>query len=449
MASGLGRVQIRAMVRPALLLGGLALFPALLAAQLPRSSPETVGMSAQRLARIPVAMHRFVDQGEVAGVVTLVARKGRLVAVDTAGYQDLQARRVMRSGSIFRIASMTKPITSVAAMILVEEGKLRLEDPLSRYLPAFEHMNVSVPVADSSGSTRSSLRPATHPITVHDLLTHRSGLVYGFIDTSAVGRAYRKAGISDGLGAQGATMAENVEKIARQPLAFEPGSRWRYSLATDVLGRLIEVVSGQSLDRFLKARIFGPLRMKDTYFYVPDGKLDRLAAPYTHDHGRLRVIADSERFLDGRLLLGGKTSRGSTTYFSGGAGLASTAGDYARFLQMLLNGGELDGVRILSPKTVELMTASATNDLGPIDPGVGFGLGFGVVTDLGAAGKLGSVGQYSWGGIYGSSFWVDPRERVIGVMMIQLFPQRAPVAGVFQTLAYQAIVSTADGRPGP
>jgi len=395
--------------------------------------------------RLHQALAARIHRNEIPGLVALVAR-GDQVYVAALGHKAFDDPEPMRPETIFRIASMTKPVTSVAAMLLVEEGRLRLGDPIARYIPAFDSVRVAVASADAAGRATTTLVSAKRPITVRDLLTHRAGLAYGFIDTGAVGTAYRRAGVSDGIFPTSATVAENVEKLARQPLSFEPGARWQYSLATDVLGRLVEVVAGMPLDRFFRERIFGPLKMADTDFYVPDEKLDRLAVPYTHEGGRLRPMADPARFFDGRLVMGGRQWRGSRTYFSGGAGLFSTAGDYARFLQMLLNGGELDGVRLLSPKTVELMTASATNDLGSgaVAPGLGFGLGFGVVTDLGARGALGSVGTFSWGGIYGSDFLVDPREQLLAVMMIQVFPGRAPVAETFETLTYQAIT-----RSGP
>ena len=407
-------------------------------------------MSSERLGRIPVALRGFVKQGEVAGVLTLVARRGQIVALDSAGYRDLDSRSQMRSNTIFRIASMTKPVTSVAAMILVEEGKLRLGDPVSNFIPAFAEVEVSVGGRGPAGKP-DSLVPAERPITVRDLLTHRSGLVYGFIDTSEVGDAYRAAVVLDGVGGEVVpTIAENVRRLAAQPLAFQPGREWRYGLSTDVLGRVVEVASGMSLDRFLEQRLFAPLRMKDTGFRVPDDKLGRLATTYTHRNDSLRAMADTQVFSDGRLPLGrfgGPSSRGSQTFFSGGAGLFSTIGDYTRFAQMLLNGGALDGVRILSPKTVEIMTADATADLeNPIfgTPGYGFGLGFAVIRDLGASNQLASVGQYGWGGILGTTFWIDPREQLIGVMMIQEFPETGGVADIFQNLAYQAI--TVAGR---
>ena len=419
--------------------------PFALAAQLPRARAEAVRMSSERVARMRPSMQGFVDRGDVAGVVTIVARNGRLVALDTVGYADAEHKKPMRSTTIFRIASMSKAVTSVAVMMLVEEGRVHLSDPLGRYIPAFD--SVRVAVADSAGHLKANTTAPKRGITIHDLLTHRSGLAYGFIDEGVVGDGYRKAGVSDGISPTSGTLAQNVDKLARQPLSFEPGAKWQYSLATDVLGRVVEVASGMPLDRFVRERIFVPLKMNDTDFYVPDEKVDRLAVPYTHDAGNLRPMANPERFFNGRLVMGGPQWRGSRTYFSGGAGLFSTAGDYARFLQMLLNGGALDGVRLLSPKTIELMTASATNDLGPgaVDRGVGFGLGFGIIGDLGAHGAYGSVGNFSWGGIYGSDYFVDPKEQMVGVMMIQLFPGRAPITETFEAMAYQAITRSGPG----
>jgi CubicO group peptidase (beta-lactamase class C family) len=393
-------------------------------------------MSSPRLARIGPMLRRSVEQGSVAGLVALVARDGRIVELDTAGFRDVASRSPMRRNTIFRIASMTKAVTSVAAMMLVEEGRLRLADSVAKFIPEFSATKVRV--------GRDSLVPPERAMTIHDLLTHRSGLVYGFIDTSAVGNAYRAAHVSDGLGGTVPTQAENMTRLAAQPLAFQPGREWRYSLSVDVLGRVVEVASGLTLEEFFRTRVFEPLRMHDTGFRVPDGKLDRLATAYTSPHDSLRAMADTDSWEDGRLplgLFGGPSTRGSTTFFSGGAGLFSTAGDYARFAQMLLNGGQLDGVRLLSPKTVELMTADATSDLKePLGPGLGFGLGFAVVRDLGATAVLGSKGTYSWGGILGTSFWIDPEERMVGVMMMQLFPNRDDVNEVFQTLAYQSVI---------
>jgi len=430
--------------RALIALGEMGLGAALLSGQGvadARAIPESAGMSSARLARLAPALQAYVDSGRVAGVVTIVARRGRIVAVDSAGWADREARIPMRSATIFRLASMSKPITSVAALMLVEDGKLLLSEPIATYLPAFRHMMVLITRGDSARGTRDSLVPAARGITVRDLLTHRAGITYTFADGSPTEPYYLQAGIHDGIAEGEGTIAATVDRIGAQPLAFQPGARWLYGLSTDVLGRLIEVVSGMPLDRFFEQRIFRPLGMRDTYFYVPDDKVTRIAVPYTRDSTGLRPMDPVQRI--GHLLVGGRGTRGSRTYFSGGAGLYSTAPDYARFLQMLLNGGELDGVRLLSPKTIELMTASATEDLtpSPMGPGFGFGLGFEIVRDIGATGNYGTPGQYFWGGAYGSTFWVDPKEQLLGVMMIQLIPRPGlTIAERFQTLAYQAVV---------
>ncbi len=422
----------------------LPLAAAPLAAQLPKAAPEAAGVSSDRLRRIRPMLDAAVAAGEVTGVLTFLARNGTLVALDSAGYADVEAGTPMRSTTLFRQASMTKAVTSVAAMMLVEDGKLLLSDPLSRYLPAFRQMRVAVPGADS-GKPMTYER-ANRRITIRDLLTHRSGLAYGFIDDGPVGDGYRAAGISDGIArADMPTMAENVDRLARQPLLFQPGSRWNYALNTDVLGRVVEVVSGQTLAEFMQERIFTPLGMHDTGFWVPDAKLGRLVVPYMPDSmGTLVPMrAETQSFSEGRLMLAGAASHGSQTFFSGGAGLVGTGGDYLRFLTMLANGGELHGVRLLARKTVELMTASHTGDLpgDPLGPGAGFGLGFHVLLDPGTAGEYGSPGTYSWGGIYGTSFWVDPKEHLVGIMMIQRFPTTGiRVGALFRTLAYAALV---------
>jgi CubicO group peptidase (beta-lactamase class C family) len=419
------------LVVPLLLACLLAASPVALAQGLPTARPETVGVSAERLARIRPVTQGFVDRGQISGVVTLIARNGKVVHLDTVGMSDPAAKTPMRADTLFRVASMTKPVTSVAVMMLCEQGRLLLTDPVSKYLPEFEEMKVAVEGSpDAAGKRPVTLEPAARAITIKDLLTHRSGLTYGIFDRGPVGEAYRKAGVSDGVGTGDLSLAENIARIAAQPLVHQPGARWNYGLSTDVLGRLVEVVSGQTLDRFFREQIFTPLRMNDTAFYVPDDKLPRLAA--------LAVPPGA----GGTPPNNGNALRGSRSYFSGGAGLVSTAGDYARFLQMLLNGGELDGVRLLSPKSVELMTVSHTGDLSPspLGNGNGFGLGFAVITDLGQTAALGSTGAYSWGGYFGTSFWVDPKEKLIGILLIQRMPTgELGLAERFKTLAYQAI----------
>lgn len=408
----------------------------------PRPATEAAGISAPRLERLHAAVQGFVDRGEVAGAVTLLARDGRIVDLSAYGLKDAEQRTPMRTDTLFRIASMSKAITSVAVLMLYEEGRLLLTDPLSKFVPAFKGARVQAR-APGPGAPPAAPVAADREITIRDLLTHRSGITYGFIDAGPVGDAYRAAGVADGLAVAEGMVGDNVQRLAGMPLVSQPGTEYRYGLSTDVLGHVVEVVSGRPLDAFLRERVFAPLRMDDTGFAVPEAKWARLATLYSPGtDGRLRPMNDPETF--GKVVMSPLAYyREPKRYFSGGAGLVSTAADYARFLQMLLGGGELDGARLLSPRTVELATVSHTSDLprGAVGPGVDFGLGFSVVTDLGGTRRLGSAGLYAWGGIYGTSFWVDPRERLIGVLMAQRYPNAGVKLGeTFQVMAYQALV---------
>jgi CubicO group peptidase (beta-lactamase class C family) len=401
---------------------------------LPTATAETVGVSSPRLERLHKGMQGYVDRREAAGIVTLIARDGKVVDVHASGFQDIDSRKAMQVDTIFRIASMTKPITSVAIMMLFEEGKLFLTDPVSKFIPAFKGSTV---IEDGKPV------PARRAITIRDLLAHKSGITYGFLNGGAVGGGYRKNGVTDGLTSTTLTLEENVNKLAAEPLVSQPGDRFNYSLSTDVLARVVEVVSGQAFDVFLRERIFRPLKMVDTDFVVPDAKWSRFVTVYSPDgKGGIRPMTDPETFGNTNMSPWAlyKTGR---TYFSGGAGLASTASDYARFANMLLNGGIYDGARLLSPKTVELMTMSHTSELTPplplLGPGNNFGLGFRVVTDIAATQSLGSNGLYGWIGIYGTAFWVDPKERLVAVMLVQKYPNPT-VTATFQTLVYQALV---------
>jgi CubicO group peptidase (beta-lactamase class C family) len=398
----------------------------------------SAGIAPDRIDRLHQGMQGFVDRKEASGIVTLIAREGKTVDLHAVGFADVEKNTPMKADSIFRIASMTKPITSVAVMMLFEEGKLFLTDPVSKFIPAFK----SSTVMEGAGGDAKPV-PARRAITIRDLLSHRSGITYGFLNGGAVGGGYRKDGVTDGLTSTTMTLEENVNKLAAEPLVSQPGDRFNYSLSTDVLARMVEVVSGQAFDVFLRERIFKPLKMVDTDFVVPDAKWSRFVTVYSPDgKGGIRPMNDPETFGNANMSPWQlyKTGR---TYFSGGAGLASTASDYARFANMLLNGGTLDGVRLLGPKTVELMTMSHTSELTPplplLGPGVNFGLGFRVVTDLAATQSLGSNGLYGWIGIYGTSFWVDPTEKLVAVMLVQKYPNPT-VTATFQTLVYQAIV---------
>jgi len=400
----------------------------------PRPTPASVGVAPDRLARLHAAMKGFVDRNEVSGIVTLVAREGKTVDLFAVGQADIEKKVPMRTDAIFRIASMTKPVTSVAIMMLFEENKLFLADPVTRFIPAFKGVQVfedGKPV------------PARRAITVRDLLAHKSGLTYGFLNGGPVGASYRKNGVVDGLTTTTMTLEENINKLSAEPLVAQPGAAFNYSLSTDVLGRIVEVASGQPLNVFLKERIFTPLKMTDTDFFVPEAKWSRLVTVYSPDgRGGIRPMTDPESFGNAQFSPW-QYYRAGKTYFSGGAGLASTASDYARFGNMLLNGGTLDGVRLLSPKTIEMMTISHTSELTPplqlLGPGVDFGLGFRVVTDLAQTQTLGSNGLYGWSGIYGTFFWIDPKERLVAIMMVQRYPG-SQVAGTFQPMVYQALV---------
>jgi CubicO group peptidase (beta-lactamase class C family) len=402
-------------------------------AQRPAAAPAQAAAAVERLDRLHRGMQGFVDRNEAGGIVTLIARDGKVLDLHAVGFLDKEAKTPMRTDTIFRIASMTKPITSVAVMMLYEEGKLFLTDPVSKFIPAFKNLQV----AEAGGNV-----PARRMISIRDLLTHRSGLTYGFLNGGAVGSSYRKNGVTDGLTTSTMTLAEGIDKLAAEPLVAQPGAAFNYSLSTDVLGRVVEVASGQPFEVFVRERILKPLKMVDTDFTVPDAKWSRVATVYSPDgKGGIRPMQDPESF--GNTHMSPIAYYKSRTYFSGGAGLVSTASDYLRFGQMLLNGGVIDGVRLLSPKTIELMTMSHTDDLqGPLSiagAGRGFGLGFSVVTDVAATQAVGSPGMFGWSGIYGTNFWVDPKERLVAIMLVQRYPG-STVAAAFQPLVYQALV---------
>jgi CubicO group peptidase (beta-lactamase class C family) len=402
------------------------------AGELPRAQPEQVGLDATKLEQVGALFRQAVDNKEIAGAVLLVARHGKLAYLEAIGKQDVEANVAMSSDSIFRIASMTKPVTSVAAMILADQGRINLSDPISKYLPEFKFMKVAVArKSEANGAPAGSsaqgpeLVEAYRPITVRDLLMHTSGLCYRFVDRPGIGRLYAESRICDGLTPSEFSLAENVRRLASLPLHHQPGTAWEYGLNTDVMGRLIEVVSGRSLDGFFAGRIFHPLKMTETYFLLPEAERDRLAALYEPGQdGKIKRAADGQT-VRGQLIYSANAAyRQREGYFSGGAGLLSTASDYARFLQMLLNRGELDGVRILRPETVDAMTRDQTGGLPLSIPvhGFAFGYGFGVATQPSADVKKDPMGTFGWGGIYYTDFWVDPKDQVIGVMMTQIYP---------------------------
>lgn len=392
------------------------------------STPEELGFSSDRLGRIGVVMQRYVDEGKLAGIVTLVARRGRVVHFEKFGYQDLETGQPMRLDTIFRIYSMTKPITSVALMMLYEQGLFHLTDPVTKFLPEFEKVRV--------WSNGGKLVEPVRPITIQDLLRHTAGLSYGGYEESyhPVDKLYDDADLFN----RDITLEKMVRRIADLPLVHHPGEGWRYSVATDVVGRLVEVISGMDLADFFQEKILGPLGMVDTAYAIAPEKLERFATLYGPGEGDELAILDvpaASEFLP------------PVRLHAGGHGLISTATDYFRFCQFLLNKGELDGVRLLGPRTVGLMTMNHIPPrLLPICmnepmPGIGFGLGFRVMMDVAQSGMMGSVGEYGWGGYAETYFWVDPREELIGILMTQYLPSLTyPIRMDFRTLVYQALI---------
>jgi CubicO group peptidase (beta-lactamase class C family) len=409
------------------------------AQSLPVTAPENVGLSSERLKRVEAALNQYVEKKQIAGAVALVVRKGKVAYFKSAGLQDIETKKPMPDNAIFRIASMTKPVTSVAAMMLYEEGRFLLNDPVSKYLPEFKDMMVLNPERATNGQANAkldSLVPAKRPITIRHLLSHTSGLTYHWNDK--LGEIYKKAGIAGGLGLHNETLAENMKKLAKLPLLFHPGDKWEYGLSVDVLGYLVEVVSGKSLNDFFKERIFAPLKMPDTYFYLPENKVARLATAYQYSTEKgLTKLPDANA--EGSLEFSpAYPYSGPKKFYAGGAGLCATISDYARFAQMLLNGGELEGVRILSRKSVELMTADFAADL---NPNGGFGLGFGIRRTLREGGELGSTGAYGWSGFWNTKFLIDPGEQMVTLVFTQLYPYAAvEVMDKFTVMVYQAIV---------
>ncbi len=399
-------------------------------------SPEEVGFVSTRLKRLGDRIEEGVKNNELPGAVVLIARNGKIVMFDAYGFRDKEAKAPMKTDTIFRIASMTKPITTVAAMMLMEEGKLSLADPVSKYIPAFADTKVSVEKKNADGTVELGLEPQRRPMTIQDLMRHTSGLTYGAVGSNKVKQSYMdmKVMVPD------QTNAEMVEKLSKLALLYQPGTHWEYSQSTDVLGRVVEVASGMTLDKFIEERITKPLRMGDTAFEAAPDKRDRGARPQK-EGPKNEMPAIPEITL-------------KTTWKSGGGGMVSTAADYARFLQMFANGGQLDGARILSRKTIDLMTA---DHLPPdiimgddmyrfeaLEPskrmGQGFGLGFAVRNDQGRNPLPGSPNDYYWGGAYGTYFWHDPRERMYVVFMMQSQTARLPYRYLMRDLVYQALI---------
>ena len=409
----------------------LATFPALLTGQA-ASRPASSGAAAfsvERLRRVDEYLQQQVDSSRIAGAVGLVLRDGKVVYERAVGYADKESGRRMRTDAMFRIASQTKALTSIAIMMLLEEGKVALDDPVSRFIPAYARTTVMV---------NGEVVPAKRRITIRDLLTHTAGISYG--TDSAVAMLYQEKGLGPAAGWGWYTadkdepVCSTMERLASLPFVRQPGEAWVYGYNTDILGCVVEKASGITLEEFIRTRITRPLRMNDTYFFVPPAQRDRLVTVYASDSANRIARAPNGAKGQGHYVEGPRRS------FSGGAGLVSTARDYARLLQMLLNGGELDGVRILSPQTVALMTTNQTGTLYSAD-GEGFGLGFSILQRLGADNSLFSVGSFGWGGAYGSQYRVDPKQGIVLVFMLNQLPNRSDVGAKFPTLVYQALTT--------
>lgn len=397
-------------------------------------SPESVGFSSERLKRINRFMQGYIEDKKLAGAVIMLARRGEVFHLENYGVQDLESGAAVERDTIFRLYSMTKPITSVAVMMLYEEGRFSLDDPVGKFIPAFADMKV----LEGMGETGMRLVGQERPITIRHLLTHTSGLSYGLHRDTPIDAMYHESKIADA----DSTLKEVMDRLARIPLVNQPGTKWRYSISPAVLGYLVEVVSGKPFDKFLRERIFTPLGMGDTSFFVPEEKLGRLATAYVPSRGG--GIAPHEGSITTR-------HRRPHAMMSGGAGLVSTATDYMRFCQMMLNGGVLDGERLLAPKTVELMRSDhLTDDLKPYavedrfhgyTKGCGFGLGFSVVNDIAQHGVPGSNGMYCWFGAASCYFWIDPAEELIAILMTQFLPVSwYPLHREFQAATYQALM---------
>ncbi|HQE91479.1 MAG TPA: serine hydrolase domain-containing protein [Anaerolineae bacterium] len=401
---------------------------------------ENCGFSPVRLGRISTLMQRYVDDGKLAGLIATVARRGQTVYMEKFGMMDIEAHKPMQFDAIFRIASMTKPITSVAVMTLYEEGHFHLNTPVAEFIPGFKEARVFVGERANEGYYWTDL---DRPITFRHLFTHTAGLSYGWNVDDPVDRQYQKAQKESGVNPATMTVKDLVQMLTTLPLAFQPGTHWRYSYAIDVLGYIAEVISGKPLDVFLKERLFEPLGMVDTDFYVPPAKADRLCALYGHPNNAptLQLVESP---------LGNQFQKPS--FLSGGGGLVSTVHDYARFAQMLANGGELDGERILSPTTVALYSINhmpeAALPYGFADRedlyhwGYGYSLGTRVLMDVSKSGIAGSVGEFGWDGAFSTYFWVDPQEALYGLLMLQHAPNAYyPIAPQFKQLTYQALVA--------
>lgn len=400
------------------------------------AKPEEVGLSSTRLARIRPWIQRYLDAGKLPGATTLVARHGKVVYCESSGYCDVEAQKPMSADTILRFYSMTKPITAAALMMLYEEGLFQLDDPVAEFIPSFKDVRAYVSGEDIHMVTE----PQNIPMTLHHLLTHTSGLTYGFGNEGLIPELYQQHHTD--FRTHDGPLAEVVDRLAQIPLEFQPGQRWNYGVSFDVLGRVVEVISGKSLDEFFREHIFEPLGMKDSGFAVPKDKLDRFAALYerTDENDLALLEAPQTSFMID-----------TVETFSGGGGLVSTLGDYFRFTELLRCKGELDGTRLLGRKTVEYMTSNhLPGDLADMGQptfnettfeGIGFGLGVSVMLNPAKAKVMGTPGEYAWGGYAGTAFWIDPKEDITVIFLTQLIPSSAyPIRRELRVLAYQALI---------
>lgn len=392
------------------------------------STPETAGFSSSRLSRIDRMIEEYVKNEQLAGAVALIARDGKIVYHKAFGYSDAEKKTVLKKDDIFRIASQSKAITSTAAMMLWEEGRFLLDDPVSKYIPEFKSPKI-LKTFNAADSTYQTV-PAKSEITIRHLLTHTSGIDYAAIGSDEFKAIYAKAGIPSGIGNHEGTIADKMKTLASLPIKHEPGERWTYGLNHDVLGYLIEIWSGMPFDQFLKTRIFDPLGMQDTYFYLPKEKHNRLVA--LHHDKEVKTAKVKETIYDG---VNAEYPKLAGTYFSGGAGLSSTIEDYAKFLQMFLNNGVFNGTRLLSRKTIELMMTDQLPELTNE-----YGLAFGLETTRNDYRSVVTSGSFSWGGAFNTQYWADPKEKLIGIIFTNVYNTRYGQTGErFKVLTYQAL----------
>jgi CubicO group peptidase (beta-lactamase class C family) len=402
---------------------------------------DPAGLSKEKLDAVAAVLQKAVADKKIAGGSVLIGHHGKIVYRANAGFQDAEGKAPIADGTIFRIASMSKPITSVAVMVLVDDGKLATTDPLSKFVPEFKEMKVLVPGKDGKAAETV---PAAREITIHDLLTHSSGITYRLMNKPVLGKLYEEAGVIDGLSEAPGTVGDTVKKLARLPLACQPGAAWEYGLNTDVLGHVVEVVSGKTLEEFCRERICGPLKMDDTWFILPKDKRSRLAALYAigPDKTLTKVGSKPPTQPGAPVYTATYPTNDGSRYFSGGAGMVSTADDYFRFCQMMLNRGELSGARVLKAETVDRMVKNQLGEVRIGFPGADLmGYGFGVLSEKSkqTSKDPAGVGSYGWGGAFGTYFWIDPKNQLVGIYMSQVFPPDFAIGQEVKRLTYEAL----------